>query len=53
MVIGTAGNGHALGTNDALKNLTVETQRMLDAEQALTAVVEEVLLRRRGEWPKA
>lgn len=52
MVIGTAGKISHESILPTLAGLDAERRRMDDAEQALTRLVEEVLLRRRGEWPK-
>lgn len=53
MVIGTSGNASHEQLSPVLGNLNAEMRRMDDAEQALVALVEEVILRRRGEWPSA
>lgn len=47
MVIGTSGKAPHEQLSPALDNLNAEMRRMIDAEQALVALVEEVLLRRR------
>lgn len=50
MVIGTARVGAIAG---ALDNLTAESAHVDAVEKALAGMLEELMLRRRGEWPRA